>query len=256
MSSAVTVLTTRVSLPDSAAVEIETDKVLLRLDYVGNGFIDVHLQDKVRKTFFEFISKDYEASRNKLEQFITKGISERDHEFLTYISSLKTWRSQSKYFEELGRGTLELNTVIRAAKLSAATKFTSDQANDAKTWLVNELPIICQASSGYRSQRIQYAKKDEYEFILHSEHHYDGYYPCCFAVVTELGAKYLPSNKYVAYAIYRYLKDGRRDLLEGWLKSVDKKNFSCIIHTLNEPDIIYDKEKCEYLKTVITLSSI
>jgi hypothetical protein len=256
MSSAVTVLTTRVSLPDPAAVEIETDKVLLRLDYVGNGFIDVHLQDKVRKTFFEFISKDYRASRNKLEQFITNGISERDHEFLTYISSLKTWRSQSKYFEELGRGTLQLNTVIRAVKLSTATKFTSDQANDAKTWLVNELPIVCQANSDYRSYRIQYAKKDEYEFILHSEHYYDGYYPCCFAVVTELGAKYLPSNKYVAYAIYKYLKDGRRDLLEGWLKSVEVKSFSCILHTLNQPDIIYDKEKCEYLKTVITLSLI
>jgi hypothetical protein len=256
MSSTVTVQTTRVSLPASAAVEIETDKVLLRLDYVGNGFIDVHLQDKARKTFFEFISKDYEASRNKLEQFITKGISERDHEFLTYISSLKTWKSQSKYFQELGRGTLQLNTIIRAAKLSAATKFTSDQANDAKTWLVNELPIVCQANSDYSSYRIQYSKKDEYEFILHSNNGYDGYYPCCFAVVTELGAKYLPSNKYVDYAIYRYLKDGRRDLLKRWLKSVDKKDFSCILRTLNEPDIIHDKEKCDYLKTVITLSSI
>jgi len=256
MSSAVTVLTTRVSLPASAAVEIETDKVQLRIDYVGGGYIDVHLMDKVRQTFFEFVAKDYEYSRKKLEKFITKGISERDHEFLTYISSLKTWRSQSKYFEELGRGTLQLNTVIRAAKLSAATKFTSDQANDAKTWLVNELPIVCQASSGYRSQRIQYAKKDEYEFILHSEHHYDGYYPCCFAVVTELGAKRLPSNKYVAYAIYRYLKDGRRDLLKGWLESVDNKKFSCILDAMNQANLIYDKEKCEYLKTLITLSSI
>jgi hypothetical protein len=256
MSSTVTVQTTRVSLPDSAAVEIETDKVRLRLNYVGNGYIDVHLQDRVRKTFFEFISKDYEASRNKLEQFITEGISERDHEFLTYISSLKTWKSQSKYFQELGRGILKLNTIIRAAKLSAATKFTSDQANDAKTWLVDELSIVCQASSGYRSQRIQYAKKDEYEFILHSEHYYDGYYPCCFAVVTELGAKRLPSNKYVAYAIYRYLKDGRRDLLKGWLESIDNKKFSCILDALNQANLIYDKEKCDYLKTVITLSSI
>jgi len=67
-------------------------------------------------------------------------------------------------------------------------------------------------------------------------------------------------RRYVEYAIYKYLNNGRTDLIKKWVEK-GSKNFSKLLSILNicekSDDItIYDKKLYDFIKMIIVMHSI
>lgn len=239
--------------------------------YPSDDYALIKLHDGRRGESFA-ITADlrYKATIKKLNELINHGvISDTDAEFLRLLENVKSPKTRTKYFEKFAEGQLEIEELRKVVKLSTSRKFNSEILDEMRERVFKYYLIrVCQIPNSIRwwtKTNVYYVKAHELQLVLFATFHgqslddFDGLSDVI--AIGEFGATHLDLSeehrrvsKYVEYAVYKYILEGKN--LDNWLKRGDQ-DFSAVLSRLNNNNIeIYNVELYDYIKSLLVLTIV
>jgi len=250
-------------------LEVDTEACKGKLSYdkifgyccVKAKIIDKRLGEEFTITAYA----DETSSRKKLEEIINSGVSDSDVKALRLIQNIQRRQTQAKYFEKYANNETTIKELEKVAKLSNAGKIGSDAVSEVRKSVIDKLTKVCRFNLySWWNAKMLYTESRDYRFVLVMDTDDDDLIYAI--VVNNLSTmlldcvKYRQYRRYVEYAIYRYIKDGRQDLIRKWMK-IGSENFSLILDLLNRNErdntiTIYNRELYDSIKAMIVMYTI
>ena len=244
-------------------VAVKTERIRTTLKYEYGPLIYVDLYDLELKESFSFAIYDCPSSREKLTALINQGVG-ADADYLRSLQRIRKPVTQSEYFARLARGELTLRELQRAVKLSRSKKFDREVLKEYRSRAMRLVrPVLVAVERWSRSHVVYYKTPEHHVFLRFVGPELDGewVYLSAAIFISEFGAKALETNIYSEYAIYKYLLESDKKLLEKWMAKSSEDGLRTFLSWLRHEEEegalrVIDEELYAFLKSAISLQII
>jgi len=250
-------------------LEVDTEACNAKLSYekiFGYWCVKAQILDKrLGEEFIITAYADETSSRKKLEEIINSGVSDSDAKVLRLIQNIQRRQTQAKYFDQYANNKTTIKELEKVTKLSIACKIDSEVVSEVRKSVIDKLTKVCRLNIySWWHAKILYTESRDYHFVLVIDTDDDD---LLYAIVVNSLSttlldciKYRQYRRYIEYAIYSYIKDGRQDLIRKWMKN-GSENFSLILDLLNRNErdntlTIYNRELYDSIKSMIVMYTI